>query len=112
MVLAAVAEICRRVGWVFRIVLADEIFLNSHHLINSERFSMRRFARVEKRHTDVLENYALKHGQDTTYGELAAVLHPAAPAVGEAIIQALTVRRRVEIDLTKRILTNSHVRIL
>ncbi len=112
MKLAAVAEICRRCGWIFRIVLADEIFENPLHAENCRLFSDRRFVHVDRRHIDALENFGMKHGPDTTYGELAAVLAPGAVPHGEALIQALTIRRRVEIDLTRRVYHHCPVRIL
>jgi hypothetical protein len=110
--LAAVAEICRRCGWIFRIVLTDEIFANRHHRENCERFAMRRFARVSPRRLERLESYALKNGPETTYWDLADALAPNAIEVGEAILQALAIRRRVSVDLTRRVHPQTPVVIL
>ncbi len=110
--LAAVAEICRRCGWIFRIVLADEIFVNRHHRENCERFSMRRFAHVHRRHIDRLEGFAMRNGPETTYWDLAHALAPRCIEAGEAVIQALTIRRRVALDLTRRVQPNTAVSIL
>ena len=50
-------------------------------------------------HLNRFENFAIRHGRDTTYGELANAIEPLNRARGAAIIQGLTVQRRVEIDL-------------
>lgn len=110
--LAAVAEICRRCGWIFRIVLADEIFANRHHRENCERFAMRRMATVAPRHIDRLENFAVRNGPESTYWDVAAALAPTCIEAGEAILQALTIRRRVRIDLTRRVHAQTPILIL
>lgn len=97
--LAGVAEICRRCGWTFKIVFSDEIFESRHHRNNVELFQSRRFAHVGPEHLRRLETFAMRHGQATTYGDLAEVLEPDNPPAGKAVIQALVVRRRVQIDL-------------
>lgn len=110
--LAAVAEICRRCGWIFRIVLADEIFASRHHRENCERFAMRRFARVTQRHLDRLEHFGMRNGLEATYWDLAHALAPNSVEAGEAVLQALVIRRRVNIDLTGRVHPQTPVRIL
>lgn len=112
LVLAAVAEICRRCGWVFRLVLGTEIFANRHHRDNCEMFASRRFVRVSERVMDRLEGFAIKRGDETIYGELAEALAPGCSPLGEALIQALTIRQRIEIDLTARVYHRSPLRIL
>lgn len=111
MKLAAVAEICRRCGWIFRIVLAGEIYANRLHEWNCRLFSDRRFVRVERPMLDRLENFAIRNGQATTYGRLAEELAPGAIPLGEALIQALVIRRRIEIDLTRRVYHHAELRI-
>lgn len=110
--LAAVAEICRRCGWIFRIVLADEIFAGRHHQENCLRFAQRRFAHVGRQHIDRLESFAMKHGAETTYWDLSNVLAPRCLEAGEAVLQALFIRRQVSLDLTRRITPNTLVTIL
>lgn len=110
--LAAVAEICRRCAWIFRIVLASEIFVNRHHQENCERFAMRRFAHVHRRHINRLEAFAMRNGPETTHWELAHALAPRCIEAGEAVLQALTIQRRVAIDLTRRVQPNTPVSIL
>lgn len=112
LVLAAVAEICRRCGWVFRLVLGTEIFANRLHWENCELFASRRFVRVSERTIDRLEGFAMKHGADTTYGELALTLAPNCIELGQALIQALTIRGRIDIDLTRRVYHRTPLRIL
>lgn len=110
-VLAAVAEICRRSGMRFRVVVAEDIFVDRHHRDNVELFSSRRTAVVRPEHVRRLEAHALRHGPDSTYGELAAVLDPRSPVRGKAIVQSLTIRARVEIDLAGRLHDGTPVRI-
>jgi hypothetical protein len=112
MKLAAVAEICRRCGWIFRIVLADEIYANHLHAQNCRLFTDRRFVRVERPMLARLENFAIRNGSDTTYGRLAEELAPGATPLGEALIQALVIRRRIEIDLTRRVYHHAELRIV
>ena len=50
-------------------------------------------------------------GSETTYGELARTIDPGRPTKGAATIQALTVRRRVEIDLSAMLSPNTPLRI-
>lgn len=103
--LAGVDEICRRIGERFRIVMADEIFANRRHRDNVELFASRRFVEIGPDHMRRLDAFAIGCGREATYGELAAALQPGWPSRGKAIVQGLVVRRRVEIDLTRR-LTN------
>lgn len=112
LILACVAEICRRIGFKFRIVFEDEIFENASHKFNVELFSSRAFRTVTPRHIRVLEDYAIKHGSQTTYGSLAQLLEPAFPVSGKAVIQALVVRRRIKIDLRHLITDQTIVKIL
>lgn len=102
--LAGVSEICRRVGFQFHVVMGDEVFANRHHRRNVELFASRRFATVTPRHIRTLEAFAIENGPDTTYGHLAKLMEPRFVAAGKAVVQALTVRRRVQIDLTDHVL--------
>lgn len=104
--LAGVDEICRRMGKRFRLVMADEIVLNRHHRDNMELFASRRFVTISPDHMRRFENFAMQRGVHASYGELANHIEPACPARGAAVIQGLTCRRRIEIDLRGR-LTNA-----
>lgn len=103
--LAGAEEICRRIGMRFRLVMAEEIVENRHHRDNIETFAGRRFVTITPEHLRRFEAFAMNRGSETTYGELANFIDPCCPARGAAVIQGLTVRRRVEIDL-RELLTN------
>lgn len=109
--LAIAAEIFRRCGIRFGVVFRDEIFVNRIHRANAELFAARAFATVGRRHVDRLEAHALSHGANSTYGALAEALEPTAANFGKALIQALAVRRRVEIDLTGRLRSDTPLTI-
>ena len=109
--LAGVDEICRRVGMRFRIVMADEIFTGRHHRDNVELVASRRFVDVGPQHLRRLDAFAIGRGRQTTYGELAEALEPGWESRGRAIVQGLVVRRRVEIDLTRRLIGRTPVTI-
>lgn len=109
--LAGAKEFCRRIGKKFRLVMADEIAANRHHRDNVELFASRRFVSIAPGYLNRLENFAIKHGGDTTYGELANAIEPLNPMRGAAIIQGLTVQRRVEIDLRAKLSDASPLRI-
>jgi hypothetical protein len=57
------------------------------------------------------EAFATDDGPMTTYGQLASVIDPDCPAQGAAVVQALTIRRRVEIDLRSFLTSSTPVRI-
>lgn len=110
--LAAVAEVCRRCGWIFRIVFADEIFENRHHRENCERFAMRRFALVQRQHLRRLEDFAMRYGTRTRFWDLAEALSPNNVEAGEAVLQALVLRGRVAIDMKRRIHPQTPVHVI
>jgi hypothetical protein len=110
--LAGVAEICRRCGWTFKIVLAREIFAGRQHRENVELFQSRRFAHVGREHLRRLDDFAYRHGQESTYGELADALEPNFAPAGKAVLQALLVRRRINIDLTEPLYDETPVQII
>ncbi|KIU26040.1 hypothetical protein SR41_16945 [Sphingomonas melonis] len=101
--LAIAAEIFRRCGIGFGVIFRDEIFTSRVHRANAEIFAARAFVRIDRKHVDRLENAAIRRGPRCAYGELAEALEPDAPNFGAALVQALAVRRRVEIDLTGRL---------
>lgn len=107
--LAGVSEICRRIGYEFKVVMGDEVFENRHHRRNVETFASRRFTKVAPRHIRVLEAEALNNGPETTYGRLASLMEPKSASAGRAVVQALTVRRRVNIDLTDHVYDHTPV---
>ena len=109
--LAGVDEICRRVGMRFRIVMADEIFANRHHRDNVELVASRRFVEIGPQHIRRLDSFAARCGRETTYGALAEILEPGWASRGKAIIQGLIVRRRIEMDLTRRLTGRTPVTI-
>ena len=111
LVLATVAEICRRCDIEFEIVLRDEIFASRRHRMNCELFASRAFTAVEPIHERRLDAHATERRGETTYGDLAAALDPARPVGAQALVQALTIRRRVEIDLSQRITVTTPIRI-
>ncbi len=109
--LAGVEEICRRIGKRFRLVMADEIVLNRWHRDNLELFASRRFVTMPPAHLRRFEGFAVTRGTETTYRELAEAIDPRCTARGKAIVQGLTVQRRVEIDLRRRLTDHTPVRI-
>lgn len=101
--LAISAEILRRCGMQFTVMFGNELFENRIHRANAELFAARAFVTIHKKHFDRLEDLAYRHGPQLTYGALAEALEPMQPNYGAALVQALTVRRRVSIDITWRI---------
>lgn len=109
--LAGVDEICRRMGKRFRLVMADEIELNRHHRDNMELFASRRFVTITPDHMRRFESFAMRQGVEATYGELANHIDPPCTARGAAVVQGLTCRRRIEIDLRSRLVNTTPLRI-
>lgn len=109
--LAGVHEICRRVGFQFEVVMADEVFVDRHHRDNIELFAGRAFTTVTPKHLRTIDAFAAKEGDVTTYGAMAALLEPDFPPLGKAVMQALCVRRKLEIDLTGHLSDRTLVKI-
>lgn len=99
--LVAVGQLCNRQGWDFKIVFGRDVFCSLIHRRNVTLFASRAFVTIERRHERRFEDLLEQNIRALTYGELAAVLEPGHPRWGEALVQALTVARRVEIDLTQ-----------
>lgn len=106
--LSQLAELLRMCGIAFRLTFEHEIFKNRLHRRNVKRFCMRRFTQVSRSHSDRLRNFKTKQGQMTTFGRLAEVIDPW-PVRGEAVIQALLIRDRVALDLTRRVTPDTGV---
>lgn len=101
--LAGAAEIYRRCGMDFVIVFRDEVFRDRRHRVNCELVASRQFLRIDRRHLVRLEGHASRHGRSTTYGALSESLEPSSRVHGDALVQALVTRRRVEMDVSRRL---------
>ena len=109
--MAVMDEVCRRIGIRFRLVMRDEIVKNRHHRNNLELFASRRFVHIAPVYIHRFEAFAINRGFETTYGELSHAIDPLFPLKGAAVIQGLTAKRRVEIDLTRMLSPNTALRI-
>ena len=110
--LAYVREVCRRCGMKFRIVFRDEIFRGLDHKANAALFASRGYGSFGKRHRAVLAAHRRQTGGETTYGVLAQAFEPGHAAAGKAVVQAMLVRRLVQMDLTVRLEDESPVTIV
>ncbi len=107
--LAHVAEICRRCDIEFRVLLRADIFRSDRHRRNAAFVASRGFATIDGHHLRRFEAHRREVGSTTSLGDLADALEPGAPVLGEALVHALVVRRRVRIDLTGRLLPSAPV---
>lgn len=105
--LARVAEICRRCDIDFRVVLRSEIFRSDRHRRNAALVASRGFATIGADHLRRLDRHRRATGGESTLGELAKALEPASVVLGEALVHALIVRRRVRMDLAQRLLPSA-----
>lgn len=96
--LGMTAEVCRRLGWMFHVVLRDDVFRSRSHRRNVELFSDRRFARVQPHHVRTLHALA-RNASTYEYADLAARLEPSSEPAGKAVIQALHCRRLLKAPL-------------
>lgn len=108
---AATHEVLRRCGIGFEVVFRDEIFRDRHHRKNAELFASRAFTHISRQHIERLEGLAMRLGLASTYGALAEALEPTSLVLGKAVLQALTVRRRVEIDITRPLTSDTPLTI-
>lgn len=109
--LAAAAEILRRCDIGFGVIFRDDIFRSRIHRANAELFASRALTSVGRVHLERLEGHALSRGAQSTYGALAEALDPDSPQRGRALVQAMTVRRRVEIDITRHLTADTPLTI-
>lgn len=109
--LGFVSEICQERGIHFKVLFQNDIWHSLTHRRNVALFCSRRFATVRPEHLERLDRHAAEVGADATFGSLAAALEPNCARSGEAVLQALTVARRVEIDLTRHVLDATPVTI-
>lgn len=109
--LGYVREICEEMGIRFRIIFRHQIWESLIHRRNVNLFSARRFVSVTPDHIHRLERHAREVGADATFGSLSDALDPTRRLMGEAVLQALTVARRVQIDLTRPILDATPITI-
>lgn len=112
MVLAYVAEVCRRCGMDFRIVYRADLFRSIVHRRNVGLFASRGRVHVGASHHSALAAHRRRHGSETSYGALANAFEPGHPAAGRAVAQALLVRRRLTMDLSQRLDDESPVLIV
>ena len=107
--LAHVAEICRRCDIDFQVLLRADIFRSDRHRRNAAFVASRGFTTIEAHHLRRFEAHRREVGSTTSLGDLAEALEPGSPVLGEAIVHALVVRRRVRMDLTGRMLPSAPV---
>ena len=109
--LTAVHEICDERGIRFKVILRHQIWDSLVHRRNVMMFCSRRFVTILPEHLERLEAHERLVGTNATFGSAAKAIAPNCPRTGEALIQALTVARRIEIDLTCSLLDTTPVTI-
>ncbi|TCQ05726.1 TnsA endonuclease N-terminal domain-containing protein [Sphingomonas sp. PP-CC-3A-396] len=109
--LTAVHEICDEHGIRFKVILRHQIWDSLVHRRNAMLFCSRRFVTILPEHLERLEAHERQVGTGATFGSTAKAIAPNCPRTGEALIQALTVARRIEIDLTCSLLDTTPVTI-
>lgn len=99
--LARVKQICDERGMRFRVIFKDQIWLSIVHRRNVTLFASRAFTTIHPEHRHRFEKHHSKTDGFTTFGDLADAIEPGNRRYGEAIVQALTVGRKIGIDLTR-----------
>ena len=106
-----VRQICDENRMQFRIVFRDDIWVSIVHRRNVTLFASRAFTTIRPEHLDRFDNHREMRGPKTSFAALADVIDPVNRRYGEAIVQALTVARRVKIDLTRPIFDATEITI-
>ncbi len=109
--LTTVREICDEHGIRFKIVFRHQLWDSLTHRRNVALFCSRRFVTILPEHIERLDAHAKQVGTDATFGNTAQAIAPRSPRAGEAVLQALTVARRIEVDLTCPLLDTTPVTI-
>lgn len=99
--LVRVKQICDECGMRFRVIFKEQLWVSIVHRRNVTLFASRAFTTVQPEHRHRLEKHRGRTDGLTIFGDLADAIEPDNRRYGEAIVQALTVARKVEIDLTK-----------
>ena len=99
--LARVKQVCDEHGMRFRVIFKDQIWLSIVHRRNVTLFASRAFTTIRPEHRHRFEKHRSKTDGFTTFGGLADAIEPGNRRYAEAVVQALTVARKVEIDLTR-----------
>lgn len=107
--LARVKQICDEKGMRFRIIFKDQIWLSIVHRRNVTLFASRAFTAIRPEHRHRFEKHRNKTASFTTFGDLADAIEPSNRRYAEAIVQALTVARNVEIDLSRPVFDATEV---
>lgn len=109
--LTAVHAICDEHGIRFKVILRHQIWDSLIHRRNVTLFCSRRFVAILPEHIERLEGHARQVGADASFGSAAQAVAPHCSRTGEAVLQALTVARRIEVDLTRPLLDTTPVTI-
>ena len=110
--LSIVSNACSEHGIRFIVVYRHQIWKNIVHRRNVALFFSRRFTTIRPEHIDRLDAFIEHAGSTTaTFGNLAHALDPTCARTGEAVLQALTVARRIQMDLTQPLLDSTPVTI-
>lgn len=109
--LVRVKQTCDEQGMRFRIIFKDQIWLSIVHRRNVTLFASRAFTSIRPEHHRRLEKHRDITDGVSNYGELADAIEPNNRRCGEAIVQALTVARKVEIDLARPLFDATKVTI-
>lgn len=109
--LVRVKQTCIERGMRFRVVFKDQIWLSIVHRRNVTLFASRAFTTIRPEHRREIEKLRDMTGGTSSYGELADAIEPGNRRYGEAIIQALTVERKVEIDLSRPLFDATEITI-
>lgn len=107
--LAIVAELCRCCAISFEIVFARDVFVSRRHRAQAAEFASRSLVRVDGADRLALKRHAEATGGRSTLGEVRSALCPEDPRHGTALMQAMTVARAIEMDLTRRLHSDTPV---
>jgi len=105
--LAHVEQICAQLGWSFRVVLKDEIFLPATVFANVEDVQACRQVRFDASHGYIALDLIESMGGQAPLGALAERIGDR--RVGMAIAKAMMVARLIDIDLTRPLGADSAV---
>jgi hypothetical protein len=105
-------EIFDRIGWRFRRVIRSKIFRSEVEARNVGLVQSRGFVAVKPSHLEALALIREAGDFAVAYGDLATRLEPDQPLFGEAVAQALMVRREIHIDVARHLTPDTPVWIL
>jgi len=108
--LEAVADLCRRAGWKFRVIFGEDLRRPSFFNFHVAQICSHRFYRIQSSVQDAILNRMSSASEPVAYDEISSLC--ANHVEARAVVSALICRSILYVDLSKRIVASSPVALV